>query len=59
MIDVLLDDEVALESAFRPLLDVARRRRLSPPAEAAALGLLDAGIAVRRLRRAVEREAGL
>jgi hypothetical protein len=56
-IDLLLDDEMALEAAFRPLLDLARRRRLSPPAEAAALALLDATTAVRRLRGAVVAEA--
>jgi hypothetical protein len=53
-LDILLDDEAVLREAVAPLLALAHKRPLSPPAEEMTLRLLDSIYAVRRLRRAVE-----
>ena len=55
-LDMLLDDEALLERAYSPLLDVARRREVSPAAAEGIVGLLLAWQRTRRIRRAVEAE---
>jgi hypothetical protein len=51
-LDLLLDDEEALEQALQPLLALVRHRRLSSLAAAAALYLVSAWSGVRRQQRA-------
>ena len=52
---VLLAQEMAaLDRSYQPLLTPARRRRLSPFTEEAALSVLTAWTGVKRLQRAAE-----
>ncbi len=51
---LLREDSAALEASFQPLLNLSLQRRLSPPAEDAALAILEAQLRVKALLMRIE-----